>query len=346
MIPDKQHIAPLDGIRGIAVLLVFMNHCAPNGWNKTWFAFGWSGVDLFFVLSGFLITRILINSRPSEHYFRNFFARRFLRLFPLYYAVLFAVIYFGHQIPYYESLWNTQIYYWTYTQNILMAFKGVPEFRAFHHFWSLGVEEQFYLVWPYMIYKFSEKNLKTTILAGIVLSILLRNINPHTPFAYMMTLCRTEGLLLGGLAALLYSNNKLPANRVIGISLVINLLIILGLWALTGTINLNAEPWVRFGYTLIDLFYFLFLLLVLGEGKAEAFFNRLLTTKFLVFLGKYSYGIYVYHAILYVLVFNANTKDPVHFVYLSIMTIGISVISYHVLEMPFLRLKRFFPNSK
>src|SRR5262245_10664845 len=158
------HIPALDGIRGIAILLVLLFHFGQYGHGLPYPAvfvdklfhricqIGWVGVDLFFVLSGFLITGILYDSKGRNHYFRNFYVRRCLRILPLYY---FSLILFLIVLPKlfplhtgFRSLRQDSFWYWTYLSNVRVAYRGWDSFGVLDHFWSLAVEEQFYLLWP------------------------------------------------------------------------------------------------------------------------------------------------------------------------------------------------------
>jgi peptidoglycan/LPS O-acetylase OafA/YrhL len=345
MIDFKGHLPFLDGVRGIAVILVFLNHCSPPEISSL-FKFGWSGVDLFFVLSGFLITGILLDTKNSERYFKNFFARRFLRLFPLYYLVLFSVLYilplFSHSVINIQDILDSQGYYWTYTQNILIALKGIPKFLGFTHFWSLGVEEQFYIFWPVIIRYLGKKKIILVIILGILLSIALRHVNPYTPFAYMFTLCRTEGLLLGGLAAILVRNPMYISKNVIFSGLIVSMLAFTCLCLHNGSASHNGYFMIRIGYTLIDFFYFFLLLFLFLPEKISSNLRDIISNRLLRLAGKYSYGIYVYHFILLWLLFDGHITTFQGFLGLSTMTILISVLSYHLYEKPFLVLKKYF----
>lgn len=344
-----KHIPFLDGVRGLAVILVVLYHSAPLGLNKTLFDFGWSGVDLFFVLSGFLISRILLNTKQDNYYLRNFFARRFLRLFPLYYFVLFSVIFlvplFGLQIPDLKNLKGIQVYFWTYTQNIYIALKGVPSFTGFNHFWSLGVEEQFYLVWPFVIKKLTQQKLIIVISLGVVVSVIIRNVNPFTPFAYMFTLCRTEGLLLGGLAALVAANKIQLPNFLSKVGLILTAACLIFVKASSGSLEFGTPFMIKFGYTVIDFFYFFLLITMFQRSSFSKSLKRIFSFHVLRLAGKYSYGIYVYHAILKYSLFNDSTFALQDFVYFTVLTVFVSVGSYHVLEMPFLNLKDKFASK-
>jgi peptidoglycan/LPS O-acetylase OafA/YrhL len=158
------YVRQLDGIRAVAVLLVIVSHWFPGDVVGK-FGFGAIGVDIFFVLSGFLITRILIVERlnfeinPSTHSrlkaIRNFMVRRSLRIFPIYYLLLVLLILFKDQFPNPVSLdWK---WYFFYLQNILFYINKTWPGGKLSHLWSLAVEEQFYLFWPWIILFVSQR---------------------------------------------------------------------------------------------------------------------------------------------------------------------------------------------
>src|SRR4030095_2778309 len=148
---SRQYYPALDGLRGLAILLVILYH---NFSFINHFFFAWLGVDLFFVLSGYLITSILLNSVNSPHYLKNFYAKRVLRVFPLYYLslIIFLIIFpllgiYKSELKYYV---DNQLWFWFYLQNWLLSFNFPTTGNFLNHFWSLGVEEQFYLAWPFI----------------------------------------------------------------------------------------------------------------------------------------------------------------------------------------------------
>src|SRR5258708_14308594 len=155
------HLPALDGVRGLAILLVLLYHSVGQtaATNRLEAAVNWAlgygflGVDLFFVLSGFLITGILYDSRAEPGYFRTFYMRRVLRIFPLYYGVL-AVVFFGVSlIPALRGseiagLREHQAWAWLYGINVYLSIQGGWVLSYIDHFWSLAVEEHFYFVWP------------------------------------------------------------------------------------------------------------------------------------------------------------------------------------------------------
>jgi len=210
----RGHMPALDGLRGIAILLVLAHgfdviqtRGGPGHDVDLVLDVGWIGVQLFFVLSGFLITGILLDTRSSPHYFRKFWVRRALRIFPLYYGVLLVAALFGHG----------SIYLWTYTNNFATAFgHGDP---TFPHFWSLAVEEQFYLLWPLVVWLVARRGVVALSVALSALAIASRIYARHRwgyEAAYEFTPCRMDALAIGaGTAALIRSDRwrRFVANR-------------------------------------------------------------------------------------------------------------------------------------
>ena len=219
------HNAALDGVRGVAIALVLATHfLAPfsaaarnqregRGWILAHlFDAGWVGVDLFFVLSGFLITGILADAKGGRHYFRNFYIRRSLRVFPLYYGVLLVccVILPLLGVGTIES--GKQGWLWGYGVSLFPMFSGA-EFRLgndmnllFTHFWTLAVEEHFYLVWPLLVCFMGRQTLMRLCVGLGVLAFVARcvcvKLGASTPVMYEVTFLRMDGMLAGAWAAL------------------------------------------------------------------------------------------------------------------------------------------------
>jgi peptidoglycan/LPS O-acetylase OafA/YrhL len=225
---NTEHTAPenrvyfpaLDGIRAVAFLLVFSQHYIALPW-------GWSGVNIFFVLSGFLITGILIDTRDTPHRFRNFYLRRTLRIFPLYYGIFLALLLLT---PFLHWQWTAGWWAWPlYVGNFLRftapGLSGSVQQRAadaalfgpgilsLGHFWSLCVEEQFYLVWPWVVFRVRSTRALLWICATTVAVLpLLRIVTTHhaptwmlnAELLYRFTPFQLDSLLLGGLLALLW----------------------------------------------------------------------------------------------------------------------------------------------
>lgn len=203
----------LDGLRALAFLLVFLYHTESNI-----VPFGWIGVDLFFVLSGFLITRILVksvdNGTTLSQYLKVFFLRRILRIFPLYYLALFLFIvllpfiaqYFQTETNY-NTLSKDAVWFVTYLQNFVIGYRNEYFNPGFlNHFWTLAIEEHFYLLWPFLVFFFRKDIIKVAI-STIVIVLLFRiisvinGVNPL--FIHVGTFYRLDTLLFGSLLGVL-----------------------------------------------------------------------------------------------------------------------------------------------
>ena len=227
--PGARYLPELDGIRGIAILMVIAFHFGRDidthsllySVYRSTIELGWAGVDLFFVLSGCLITGILLDTKNSERYFQSFYMRRILRVLPLYYLSVFAFFciclpirnalapgWFGRQewthIPAGEAIW-----YWFHLSNWRSAL-GVLQNSPVTHFWSLSIEEQFYLVWPLFVLYCSDSRLLTVCISLILLSVGLLNspyfqaeVNLHSDFIYRLTPFRLDPLAFGAMLAVL-----------------------------------------------------------------------------------------------------------------------------------------------
>ncbi|HZI00150.1 MAG TPA: acyltransferase [Flavisolibacter sp.] len=343
---SSKHIIQLDGLRGLAILLVLLLHHFTFTPLRSFFYFGFAGVDLFFVLSGFLISGILLDTRHLKGYFRTFFLRRALRIMPLYFGVLIAFILAA---PHFNTIsWfkEYQIYFWTYTNNFLILQKGFF-MLPLGHFWSLALEEQFYLVWPFFIFLLRPKYLVVCCLLLISLSIFLRFSIQKPLLSYGLPFAHLDGLLTGALIAIgirkrkewLFAHSK---KLLFCASLMLSVLIVFYFIRLTGSVQLlNAIK-----FTVVSIFFGALLLHSLQSKKLK----QILSMKWLLFLGKYSYGIYVFNSIFihfgnwsvgYRL---APIEKTIFFVTLMFLVIGVSYISYHLYEKHFIRLKPEYPN--
>ena len=226
----SSHIPALDGIRGLAILSVtiyrFGNESIQQGITTGLMAkmieAAESGVDLFFVLSGFLITGVLLDAKARPHFFRNFFIRRSLRIFPLYFTSLAIFLFlvplaFGIKQPFPEGYAN-QAYLWTYLTNIKMSVSNSWCFGYLGHFWSLAVEEHFYLAWPLVVFWLSTQHVFRISLLLAILSVLSRLVfalcYDNDVALLTFTAFRCEGLLFGGaIAARLRLSDTSPSLR-------------------------------------------------------------------------------------------------------------------------------------
>jgi peptidoglycan/LPS O-acetylase OafA/YrhL len=369
------HVPALDGVRGIAIILVLLLHftlygvLAPSSpvervYYKIMTA-GWIGVDLFFVLSGFLITGILYDSKGGDHYFRNFYVRRVLRIFPLYYGslVIFCLLlpsaFPTH--PGFRALQQNAAWYWTYLTNVLVAREGWSSFGPIEHFWSLAVEEQFYLVWPLVILLLGRRGLMAACLACIVASLLVRGgleLGGREIAAHVLTPARMDALAVGALVALVARGpNGLRdlarwARPIAGLTFAGLLAVVI--WRR----GLPSEDVVvsTIGYSLLA---FLFgAILVLGlTSPPEAALSKALTSPTLRLFGRYSYALYVFHHPLLTLVKQRTSslqavpllpglRLPAQVLFTAVgitILLGVASLSWHLYEKQFLKLKRLFP---
>jgi peptidoglycan/LPS O-acetylase OafA/YrhL len=213
----------LDGLRGLAILLVMLFHTtqyprvrgAGDAALTALPALGWCGVDLFFVLSGFLITRILLATRGSSSYAKSFYARRVLRIFPLYYAMLLFFFVIAPRVLALAELnaaWTgtrptEQVWYWLHLSNLAAAQRGAFDHLSLAVAWSLAIEEQFYLVWPWVVRWLSERSLLRLCAATAAIALALRVacVAADTSWLvpYLLTPCRLDTLATGAAIALL-----------------------------------------------------------------------------------------------------------------------------------------------
>jgi peptidoglycan/LPS O-acetylase OafA/YrhL len=365
--------AGLDGIRAIAVILVFSVHYMGY---RTRFV-GWTGVPIFFVLSGFLITGILYDNQHEPHRFRNFYIRRTLRIFPLFYLAWLLVLIAACLL---RAQWQPiQILWLTYLGNYVRFIAGsqVPDHLftlrtprlplEIGHFWSLAVEEQFYLLWPLIVFHVRErKQLIRICMATIVLVLMLRIILWSTlsqnllsmEILYRLTITQCDAFLLGGLMALWMrgpekDNLLIHSNKILYTSLASFACAYIFNNGLHLRDLLATSPWMStYGFTLVDLIAAGLILCSLQSGS---FVFRLTTTRPLRMVGKYSYGVYVYHVMLmpflqhYVLPVSHSGPKSVYYIrsvsstlLYFLIVLAVSVCSYHLVEHPFLTLKDRF----
>ncbi|MFM2295735.1 MAG: hypothetical protein RLZZ350_2148 [Verrucomicrobiota bacterium] len=339
----------LDGIRALAALMVMAfhlvrHHGLPASVIK-FSAFGQTGVDLFFVLSGFLITRILLLSKDSPHYFRTFYARRTLRIFPLYYG--FLIIHFfvlplvlGMKI----SSFNAQWWAWFYLQNLPQTFPSLTDSGP-GHFWSLAVEEHFYLLWPLLVFVLSRRQFGWLLVATLVAPVLLRFwFVTHGIEVLYFTFTRADALGYGALLAWLLTGNTADAWR--QTKLFRWLFVVLGVLLVPAFVLLSGGKflWLQaFKLSLIPMFYFALIGFCIVDAAAAPL-TRLFTLRWLRWLGGISYGLYVLHQLCFLLVARwlGTTKLYLEFPLALGATILAAYVSFHFFEAPILKLKRHF----
>jgi peptidoglycan/LPS O-acetylase OafA/YrhL len=325
---------------------------------------GWVGVEIFFVLSGFLITGILLDSKGQAHYFRNFYARRVLRIFPLYYAVLFLLLiysaYFYWTSSFLPIALKSQLWLWLYAANIPMMTSGTGfhcDHFTFSHFWSLAIEEQFYLVWPIVVLRCSRRQLWRVTLGVFIATFFVRVLLYPVIGAggvYRFTLCRVDGLALGAFLALIF-RNKTPSSLILNIGRATLFVSLVGLWAIAlwrSGLRLNDKVVLLFGLSLIAMASGGLLIEVVW-GNPAGVIQRAFMSRGLRFLGVYSYGIYVFSGLLRPIVasmiphlemyINSYALAVCLYLLISITSsVLLAMGSYRLYEVRFLRLKRHF----
>ena len=365
----RAYYPSLDGLRAFSFFGVFL-------WHYMMLPYGWAGVDVFFVLSGFLITGILYDTRDDPGRVRNFYIRRTLRIFPLYYGVLLVLflltpwlkwawtwqwvawpLYLGNFLPFlYPHLSNTVVS--TVENGRLISNINPKIYLLLGHFWSLCVEEQFYLLWPWIVFTVRDRRKLIVIcIACIVLVPFARTFaQAHMPevlvsgeVVFHATPFRFDTLLVGALIALLYrgahrEQMQRAAQAVMAVAVLCALCVVV-YWFRFQTSELNSEvqrhPWLL---TIIALFAGALLLRTLVPGTIA---YRVFNHRWLRLIGTVSYGAYVFHDIPHAeylrLMVHYFHRTPLAIMATAVlgmaMTLALAFLSYHFFEYPVLRLK-------
>lgn len=362
----------LDGLRGIAILLVLLHHFTrldPVTPLDTALLhlpqIGWAGVDLFFVLSGFLITGILIDARGSDRYFSSFYARRTLRIFPLYYLVVILSLVVVPQFPAaFEMLVTAsparEWPYWLYLTNFLVAERGAFTHGILDVTWSLAIEEQFYIVWAVVVWLCPPRALGWLCLGILVAAPLARALaleRDTLPIAvYVLPYFRADALAAGAGLAWLVRRHPLPDAGSLAARLAL-----VGLAAVAAVGWIDGETWwwgpsmQRAGYSLLALTSGCLLVAALLLPATHPW-PRMLSAGWLRMFGKYSYALYLIHLPVmrvvehYVLppaqfaaFGSAWLGQLVFYVAATMPALGLAWLSWRYFEAPLLRLKARFP---
>lgn len=360
-------IPALDGLRGIAVLLVmFLHYGSPDTKGagaavvRAIASFGWAGVDLFFVLSGFLITGILLDSRRSKSYFRTFYIRRFLRIFPLYYGFLAIVVWiWGPRNGAVEAV-ERQVWLWTYLTNFDIVRHGwlYGASAVVNHLWSLAVEEHFYLVWPLFVLWLDRRELRWLALAGVFGAPMVRVVLDVAGYralaAYMLTPARVDGLAVGALLAIMARDEGGLARWRVHAAWVLGGAAATIAWVFASAPHFFYNSWfvLKFSIPALSLGFGALLLLTL-TATSRSWLQRVFGSRILRFYGRYSYGLYVWHPFVGRLLLNAGFTQLlvqrlipggaltalVTFVLKSAIATIVALCSWRLIEQPFLRLK-------
>jgi peptidoglycan/LPS O-acetylase OafA/YrhL len=341
-------IPQLDAVRGIAVLLVLFHN--TNQYPSLYLHFisdnGWMGVDLFFVLSGFLITGILLDTKRAEDYFKNFYARRCLRIWPLYYSLLlFMFVIVPLVLPserhtVYEARSSPWWAFPLFLQNFLIPIPTMAT-GALGVTWSLAVEEQFYLVWPLVVRFCTEAQLRRIAIAVICISPVLRfYLSQRQVIIYSNTFCRLDGLMAGALLALVIRSANFVPSRLQSRAWIA--LCVSSPLALMIEVAFHAK-WIVFSFTALASVSFIYLALF----SSQRWLQYLMTNRFLVYTGTISYGIYLLEKIPLdaAKAFHLDKHPLLALPMTAAATFALAVVSWNLLEKPILKLKRFFEPS-
>lgn len=359
-------IPELDGIRGVAIALVLAFHFGfaasgeVGGLVSALTGFGWAGVDLFFVLSGFLITGILLDSRGAPNYFTSFYARRALRIFPIYY--IFLLVWLG--VAPLVSLQAAQdrehgLWYWLYIQNWSPG--AAHEVNWLSHTWSLAIEEQFYLLWPIVVFRAGPRALGMGALllsAGALLFRLWLVTGSSLPWemAYRLTPSRLDALALGAFVA---SAMRVPPWRSRLRQVVIRGGFIMGgvavsLAAFNGGWHISHPLTATIGHSVLACGFALAIFGLADTTGGGGWLHRALRAPLLRFLGRYSYAIYLFHWPVAATLIDpprgvssltgyARPSTLVGWVLVAalgtLISAALALISWHVAEKHFLALK-------
>jgi peptidoglycan/LPS O-acetylase OafA/YrhL len=382
----------LDGIRGLAIFMIMQYHFWGLGFGFVGIEpqhlidrlasgvreVGWTSVDLFFVLSGFLITGILLDAKQrSAHYFRNFYARRFLRIFPLYYLFLVVVLALGAMagtrmtFAEFPEIRAQQVWYWTYLVNVAASVDALHSHIpiVYSHFWTLAVEEQFYLVWPFVVLVLGRRALQVVCIGMIVGALCFRVAIVADEFAgilyfnaaHVLTPARIDALALGALVALAARGDGELARlarlapRVLGICVVG--IAALALWR--GGLRLFDPGSLTLGFTLAGVLWTAILVLAI-TSPPNTRICRVLGSRFLTTFGRYSYCMYIVHILvgfgtavlcirLGVIRTVLGSQIPPNLGLCALATsecLLIAFVSWHLFEKQFLKLKVLFPYER
>ncbi len=350
----------LDGLRAIAILLVLYNHVPQlmghdDGTDGVfwWGSRGaWLGVDLFFVLSGFLITNILLQAKGKPHALRRFWVRRALRIFPLAYAYLLVLLVLAVAVPGFGALRDKASFIGaaTYTLNFHIAAEGWND-AAFAILWSLCVEEHFYFVWPLVALFARRAVVVVALIAVLIVTPVLRAhfaASVGSVGVYVMTMFRWDTLAWGALLAIAWNSRWRTSMQRIARVLLLPAIVVVGAIVLLpiSAVDAGVTPWFEtVGFSLIAGSFAVCCVCALD---ARSWMRTVLSHPWLVWMGRVSYGLYIWHvviaAVLVKVLDGLHVQLPLHvsaLLWLALL-LPFAALSYRCYEAPMLRLKQRF----
>lgn len=357
---SRFYLPELDGLRFIAFLLVFIHNAPSISSSKIWTAlheYGWVGVDLFFCLSGYLITKLLVmeHEQTGKINIRNFYFRRILRIWPLYFFyIVIGLIYILFTDGWHPVLPLHLIGLSAFTYNIVYLFLTYKVFAVYVHLWTISYEEQFYIAIPWVTQKFARNSkdrnwliILVIFLAGNIIRAMFIFFNAKHPIIYMLPLTHFEAMLGGvaighGLFDRSLGSLKNWVMLLSGVTMIAIVFVLPNTYEIGWSLALTY-PLAGTGTALI--------IFAIIKSKTSLT-NKFLSTPLVIYLGKISYGLYIFHLLILSAIYHFSqkilgslsqvnsTNQPLYFFSGLLITILLSIASYTFLEKPFLRLKK------
>ena len=354
----RGYIAELDGLRGVAILLVMVHRLFPRSRAMPWpIAGGWIGVDLFFVISGFLIAGILIDTRDDPAYFRNFYARRMLRIFPLFYVLVGGIFLVFPLLDHggFVRQAGSPAWYLLHLGNLPESVLGKDPPYWLGPLWSLAIEEQFYWTFPLLVHAVDPRRLPRYLAGFAVLALVTRIVTTllvpaNARVQYAFTICRLDTIALGCLLAVFVRHARFEAwRRKLARPLVLAIAASV-IAAVMTELSRTTFYGRTFGYSVVAIgFAALVLLVVIHRGRRSTAVLRLAPLRY---LGKLCFGLYLLHRPADTIVTAIAARGGADLGALWLVpvkiavAVGLATLSWHLVERPFLRRKDRFASRR